>query len=310
MGTPDFAVETLKVLHENGYPIVGVVTSTDKWGGRNKKIRLESAVKKYASKQGLYLLQPKNLKDPLFVSQLKALNADLQIVVAFRMLPKVVWSMPRYGTVNLHASLLPKYRGAAPINWAIIKGEKTTGITTFFIREEIDTGDILFQEEIPISDEDNAGSLHDKLMVAGAKLIQKTAEAIANGKANPLPQKDSEASPAPKIYRETCSIDFKQSSQVIYDFIRGLSPYPGAWTSFLGREMKIYAAIPEKIPHSYQTGIFITDLKKHLKITTIDGWMSVQSLQIQGKKKMEIGEFLNGLRLSTNDFKSGEIITE
>lgn len=310
MGTPDFAVETLKVLHENGYPIVGVITSTDKWGGRNKKTRLESAVKKYAMEQDLPLLQPPNLKDPEFIGKLQALKPDLQIVVAFRMLPKIVWSLPRLGTVNLHASLLPKYRGAAPINWAIINGEKTTGVTTFFIREDIDTGDILFQEEVEITETDNAGSLHDKLMLSGAALMLKTVNAIAADQALPQPQSDAEATLAPKIFRETCVIDFNKNTREVYNFIRGLSPYPGAWTIFLGKEMKIFSASPEPAKHQYPAGTFLTDSKKYFRITTADGWVQVQSVQLQGKKKMEIGEFLNGLRLSSDDLKIEKIITE
>ena len=310
MGTPEFAVASLKILHENGYPIVGVVTATDKWGGRNKSTLLMSAVKTHALQHELPVLQPKNLKDPEFIASLESLNADLQVVVAFRMLPRVVWDMPQMGTINLHASLLPKYRGAAPINWAIINGEKETGVSTFFIQEEIDTGDLLFQEKTPILDTDTAGSLHDRLMHIGAALVLKTVDAIAENKINPIPQLDQEASLAPKIFHDTCAINFNQTAERVYDFIRGLSPYPGAWTLFLGKEIKIFECYPTAQDHVQTPGTFATDGKKYLKIATQNGWIQLQTIQIQGKKRMNVEIFLNGLRLTLDQIKSEKILYE
>lgn len=310
MGTPDFAVASLKILHENQYPVLAVITATDKWGGRNNKTQLQSAVKKYALEHGLPVLQPKNLKDPEFVQELKALNADLQIVVAFRMLPKIVWDMPKLGTINLHASLLPAYRGAAPINWAIIRGEKVTGVTTFFIRENIDTGDILLQEEVPIIETDTAGSLHDKLMETGAFLILKTVEGISEKNITPIPQSEAQVSLAPKIFHDTCAIDFAQNSQEVYNFIRGLSPYPGAWALFLGKEMKIFDCYKEQQSHLFEPGTFASDNKTYLKVAVRDGWLFIKSLQMQGKKKMEVAPFLNGIRFNLKDFLGEKIISE
>ncbi len=310
MGTPEFAVASLKILHENDYPIVGVVTATDKWGGRDKSTLIRSAVKTYALEHDLPVLQPKNLKDPQFIEALEALNADLQVVVAFRMLPKIVWAMPASGTINLHASLLPKYRGAAPINWAIIRGEKETGVTTFFIQEEIDTGDLLFQQKVPITPSDTAGTLHDKLMETGAQLLLQTVRAIEKNDFTPLPQSDEEASFAPKIFHETCAIDFAQNTNQVFDFIRGLSPYPGAWTTFLQKEMKVFEASPSPGIHDLQPGTFVTDGKKYLKVATSDGWMSLTTIQMPGKKKMSIGIFLNGLRLTLDQIANEKILYE
>ena len=310
MGTPEFAVASLKILHENDYPIVGVVTATDKWGGRNKSTLICSAVKSYALEHHLPVLQPKNLKDPQFIEALEALQADLQVVVAFRMLPKAVWSMPKLGTINLHASLLPKFRGAAPINWAIIRGETETGVTTFFIQEEIDTGDLLFQDRVPISPTDTAGTLHDRLMDTGAQLLLQTVQAIEKNEFTPLPQSHEDVSFAPKIFHETCAINFGQTTQQVFDFIRGLSPYPGAWTFFLQKEMKVYEANPSPELHDQQPGTIATDGKKYLKVATLDGWINLVTIQMPGKKRMSVETFLNGLRLTLDQIKSEKILYE
>ncbi len=230
MGTPDFAVPSLDILVKSGHEVVAVVTSTDKLGGRGGKQILQSPIKKYAEANIIPVLQPPNLKSPAFIEELKSYNADLQVVVAFRMLPELVWSMPKLGTFNLHGSLLPKYRGAAPINWAVINGETETGVTTFFIKHEIDTGDLLFQEAIPIGENETAGEVHDRMMLVGADLVLKTVNAIQNDKYKLSKQDESKVCKAPKIYHETCEIDFNQPVKKVHDFIRGLSPYPGAWT--------------------------------------------------------------------------------
>jgi methionyl-tRNA formyltransferase len=297
MGTPDFAVASLKILVESGFEIAAVITMPDKQGGR--KGLLQSAVKQYALAQGLLILQPEKLKNPEFVATLRELKADLQVVVAFRMLPEIVWNMPPKGTMNLHGSLLPKYRGAAPINWAIINGEKETGVTTFLLQHEIDTGDMLFQEKIPIGENETAGDIHDKLMELGANLVLKSVKAIEKGEYTPQPQPDTEATHAPKIFTETCQINFNQSSQKVHDFIRGLSPFPGAWTTFEGKNLKISLT---KINDADQTlkpekpGEFYSDNKKFFKISTKDGYIDVLEMQIEGKKRMSVKDFLNGLR--------------
>ncbi len=296
MGTPYFAVPCLKILLENGYDVVGVITATDKMGGRGGKQLIESAVKRYAREQHLTILQPKNLKNPDFLAELAALKADLQIVVAFRMLPVAVWDMPPLGTVNLHGSILPKYRGAAPINWAIINGDKETGASTFFLKHEIDTGDLLFVDKIPILPDDTAGTVHDKLMELGAKLILKTVNAIAAGEYTPTPQDPALVSKAPKIFTETCEIDWNQSTEKVYNFIRGLSPYPAAWTSFQEKNLKIYDARPELIEHDYHPGTVLSDYKKYLKFTTKDGIIDVRELKMAGKRKMKVTDFLNGIK--------------
>ncbi len=294
MGTPDFAVPSLDILVRNGYDIVGVITATDKRGGRGNKTLIESAVKKYALEKGLKILQPKNLKAPEFVEELRSLNADLQIVVAFRMLPEIVWNMPPNGTMNLHGSLLPKYRGAAPINWAIIKGEKETGVTSFFLKHEIDTGDVLFREKLSIGENETVGEVHDRMMTLGAETILRSVQAIEKGDYELLPQDNSQVSHAPKIFRETCEINFNQNSKKIHDFIRGLSPYPAAWTTLQEKPLKIYKAEYEIKEHNLKPGEFISDNKSYIQISTMNGFIKILELQLQGKKRMKTGDFLNG----------------
>lgn len=298
MGTPDFAVPSLKILVENGYEVVGVVTATDKMGGRGKNKLLESAVKKYAVSQNIPVLQPRNLKSPDFLAELKALKANLQIVVAFRMLPESVWRLPDLGTFNLHGSLLPKYRGAAPINWAIINGDKETGVTTFFLQHAIDTGDILFQDRLPIYPDDTAGTLHDRMMELGAKTVLKTVQAIEQGTAKPYPQEDGQASEAPKIFRETCAINFQQPASKVHDFIRGLSPYPAAWTNLEGQQLKILLSSFSNEAHQLAPGTFVSDNKSYIKITCTDGFVEVHELQLQGRKRMQTRDFLNGYKFT------------
>lgn len=302
MGTPDFAVPSLQILLENGYDIVTVVTAPDKPGGR-QGIQ-QSAVKQFAVAKGLNILQPEKLKSPEFLETLRALKPDLQIVVAFRMLPELVWSMPPMGTMNLHGSLLPKYRGAAPINWAVINGEKETGVTTFLLKHEIDTGDLLFQERIPIGPDETAGELHDRMMQTGANLILKSVQALENGTAKPFPQSNEQATHAPKIFAETCRINFEQPTEKVHNFIRGLSPYPGAWTTMDGKTLKILRSsldmgawqVPET---SIQAGQFYTDNKNYLFIGAADGYLQVLELQMEGKKRMSVKDFLNGYKLAT-----------
>jgi len=301
MGTPDFAVESLKSLLENGFNIVGVITAADKRAGRGKKIQ-ESAVKKYAVDNNLHLLQPTNLKNDLFLKQLKSLNADLQVVVAFRMLPELVWAMPKYGTINLHASLLPNYRGAAPINHAIINGETKTGVTTFFIEKEIDTGMIIFQKEVNILPNESAGQLHDKLMNIGGELIVNTVNAIIDNNVKPIPQEklsSSEIKSANKIFKPYCEINWKQEAKIIYDFIRGLSPYPTAWSKLINKDnklinIKIFATEMFIEKHSNEVGQILSDNKSFIKISTSDGYLNLIDLQIQGKKRMSVKDLLNG----------------
>ena len=297
MGTPDFAVATLKLLAETNYNIVGVITAPDKPAGRGQKLN-ESAVKQYAKSQNLTILQPTNLKNEAFLNQLKSLNANLQIVVAFRMLPKAVWQMPEFGTFNLHASLLPNYRGAAPINWAIINGETKTGVSTFFIDEKIDTGDMIFQESIAINLEENAGSLHDKLMRIGSKLVLKTVASIQNNSVKTRPQIDSsEIKTAYKLDKDNCKIDWNASLETIYNLIRGLSPYPAAWCTLInGNEtldVKIYAAEKEFIAHSDSVGSIIST-KKEIKIAVSNGYIIIKELKLPGKRAMDVKSLLNG----------------
>ena len=306
MGTPDFAVEALRQLVEGGYNVVGVITMPDKPAGRGHKIQY-SPVKQYALEQNLPLLQPEKLKDEAFVQALREWKADLQIVVAFRMLPEVVWNMPRLGTFNLHASLLPQYRGAAPINWAVINGDTETGITTFFLQHEIDTGKVIQQVRVPIADTDNVEVVHDKLMVLGGKLVLETVDAILNHTVKPIAQEDmavvGELRPAPKIFKETCRIDWNSPVKKVYDFIRGLSPYPAAWSELVSPEgeavvMKIFES--EKIYEAHQlaVGTVVTDGKKYIKVAVPDGFVSVLSLQLPGKKRLKTDELLRGFRLS------------
>jgi methionyl-tRNA formyltransferase len=296
MGTPDFAVASLDALVQAGHNVVAVITATDKMGGRGGKQLLESAVKKYAVANGIPVLQPKNLKAPDFIATLASYNADLQIVVAFRMLPKVVWAMPTLGTFNLHGSLLPKYRGAAPINWAVINGDTETGVTTFFIQEEIDTGDLLFQEKMRIGAEESVGEVHDRMMILGAQTVVKTVEAIANGKIDPQQQDHQQASPAPKLTAENTRIDFDQPAKKVHDFIRGLNPYPTAWTTLEDKKWKILKTIPHPESHSLPAGTIVTDGKNDFKIATQDGFLEVLELQVPGKRRMNTKDFLNGWR--------------
>ncbi|WP_202803350.1 methionyl-tRNA formyltransferase [Pedobacter arcticus] len=299
MGTPDFAVASLKALLEAGENIVGVITAPDKPAGRGQKIN-ESAVKKFAVEHHLNVLQPEKLKNPEFLEQLKALKADLQVVVAFRMLPEVVWAMPKYGTINLHASLLPQYRGAAPINWAIINGEKESGVTTFFLKHEIDTGDVLLSEKVSITQEMTAGDLHDALMETGAGLLTKTVSAIAKNEYQEKPQatfNEKTLKHAPKIFKEDCKIDWNNSNEQVYNLIRGLSPYPSAYTTFLDKGLKIYIAEQENTKPEITAGEFVSDGKTFLKFATQNGFISVKEIQQEGKKKMLIGDFLRGIRM-------------
>ena len=305
MGTPEFAVESLKRLVEGGYNVVGVITMPDKPMGRHGSVLQQSPVKQYAVSQGLKVLQPEKLKNEEFVAELRSLNADLQIVVAFRMLPEVVWSMPRLGTFNLHASLLPQYRGAAPINWAVINGDTETGITTFFLKHEIDTGEIIDQVRVPIADTDNVEVVYERLMRLGGDLVLKTVDAILEGSVKTIPQEElaqvGELRPAPKIFKETCRIDWTIGVKRIYDFVRGLSPYPAAWTELYqeGADpimLKIFETEKLFCEHSLAPGTIVTDCKTYFKIASSDGYVNVLSLQLAGKKRMEINDFLRGYR--------------
>ena len=303
MGTPDFAVGILDILVKNEYNIVGVITAPDRPAGRGRKLN-ESAVKKYAVDNGINVLQPTNLKNDDFLETLKSLNANLQIVVAFRMLPKVVWNMPKYGTFNLHASLLPQYRGAAPINWAIINGETKTGVTTFFIDEKIDTGAIILQDETSIEKTDNAEDLHDRLMNLGAKTVLKTVERIQNDnfKTTKQPNHDN-LKLAYKIHRETCEIDWSKPIEDIYNFIRGLSPYPAAWTTLENANSKIITKIYKANiileQHNLEIGALVFN-KKEMKVAVKEGYLNLEEIQLQGKKRMHVKEVLNGLNLEEN----------
>jgi methionyl-tRNA formyltransferase len=302
MGTPDFAVASLAALIENGYKVVGVVTAPDKPAGRGQKLQ-QSAVKTYALAQQLPVLQPEKLKDESFLFELKSLKADLQIIVAFRMLPEVVWKMPVLGTFNLHGSLLPRYRGAAPLNWAIMNGDTESGVTTFLLKQEIDTGNILFWEKIAISPDLTVGELHDQLMVIGAGLVIKTVDALAEGKAIPIAQEKLVTEPerlhAPKIFKEDCRIDWSLDVQKNHNKIRGLSPYPTAWTELSAPlketiSLKIFRTSMELCAHSLVPGTILSDQKKWAKIACTDGYLSVIDLQLAGKKRMGIEEFLRG----------------
>ncbi|RFS19862.1 methionyl-tRNA formyltransferase [Chitinophaga silvatica] len=300
MGTPDFAVASLDILVQNGFNIVGVITAPDKPAGRGLQLQ-ESAVKRYAVSKGLTVLQPEKLKNPEFLETLSALKADLQVVVAFRMLPEVVWNMPPEGTINVHASLLPNYRGAAPINWAVINGEKESGVTTFKLQHEIDTGDVLFSQTVKISDNETAGELHDALMQTGAELLLKTVNAIAAGNAKGTPQADIPAADikhAPKIFKETCQINWQQPLDTVYNLIRGLSPYPTAFTTFQGKSMKIFSGHKEQVTPTVAPGEFLTDEKTYIKIAASDGYLFLDEIQLEGKKKMDIVSFLRGYRFT------------
>lgn len=305
MGTPDFAVASLTALIESEYQVVGVITSPDKPAGRGK-LMAESAVKKYALEKGLKVLQPEKLKKQDFLKELEALHPDLQVVVAFRMLPEVVWAMPRLGTFNLHASLLPQYRGAAPINWAVINGETKTGITTFLLDHEIDTGKILFKEEIKIGENDTVGDVHDKLMELGSDLVLKTVDAIAEGKIEPIPQEKlitgEEIKHAPKIYKEDCQIDWTKDVETVRNLIRGLSPYPSAWSNLVNKKTgeevftKVFYAQKIFSEKSGTPGSVETDGKKYLNVACQNGWLQIVDLQISGKRRMKTEEFLRGFQ--------------
>ncbi len=300
MGTPQFAVASLDALLKAGCEIVAVVTAPDKPAGRGQKIN-ESAVKQYAVENGLKVLQPEKLKSPEFLEELKTLKADLQVVVAFRMLPEVVWNMPPKGTINLHASLLPQYRGAAPINWAIINGEMESGVTTFFLKQEIDTGDILFTEKVTLTGEETAGDLHDRLMNKGAGLLVKTVKGVESGKYNEHPQsallEGVELKHAPKIFKEDCLINWNQPVEAVYNKIRGLSPVPTAYTHLNDKILKIYRADFELAEPGISPGGFITDHKANLKFVAQGGYISLKEVQLEGKKAMGIEEFLRGVKL-------------
>ena len=317
MGTPEFAVASLDALVKAGYNIVGVVTAPDKPAGRGMKMA-ESAVKKYAVERNLKILQPEKLKNPEFLEELKSLHADLQIVVAFRMLPEVVWNMPRIGSVNLHGSLLPQYRGAAPINWAVINGEKETGVTTFKLKHEIDTGDILLQESFPIGENETAGEVHDKMKEIGAQVLVRTVKGLADGSLKEKPQlamvkserskenyevQDTDSpltthhsllKHAPKIFTETCKIDFTKTTEEVHNLIRGLSPFPGAFTELNGKMLKIYRSEKEITPVTITRGFHETDGKTFLKFACADGYIHVKELQLEGKKKMNVEDFIRG----------------
>jgi methionyl-tRNA formyltransferase len=303
MGTPEFAVGILDTILKNNFDVIGVITAADKPAGRGQKINY-SAVKEYALANKLHLLQPTNLKDGNFIEELKSLNANLQVVVAFRMLPKVVWEMPQYGTFNLHASLLPNYRGAAPINWAIINGETKTGVTTFFIDDKIDTGAMILSNVIEISENENAGHLHDRLMQLGSKTVVETLALIEKGNVVITIQKENqEIKTAYKLDKDNCKIDWTKSGSEIHNLIRGLSPYPTAWCIFKDDSqewnVKIYEALFDKAEHSESIGKIVSN-KKELKVAVLGGFLSILSLQFPGKKKMTTHELLNGMTFSEN----------
>ena len=300
MGTPQFAVASLDALIKAGSDIVAVVTAPDKPAGRGQKVS-ESAVKQYAVANGLKVLQPEKLKNEDFIAELKALKADLQVVVAFRMLPEAVWNMPAKGTINLHASLLPQYRGAAPINWALINGEKESGVTTFFLKHDIDTGNILFTEKITLTGHEDAGELHDRLMNKGAGLLVKTVKAVESGRYNEHPQSQlaegTELKHAPKIFKDDCRIDWIQPALSIYNKIRGLSPVPTAYTELNGKSLKVYASEYQLSEPAIQPGGFLTDNKTYLKFAAKDGFVLLKDIQLEGKKRMGIEDFLRGVKL-------------
>ncbi len=306
MGTPDFAVASLKALLESGHNVVAVITAPDKPAGRGKKIS-QPAVKKYALEQGLKVLQPPRLKNPGFLEELKALNADLQIVVAFRMLPVQVWDMPPMGTINLHASLLPQYRGAAPIHHAIINGERETGLTTFLLQKEIDTGNILLQKKLKIGPEETVGELHDRMMMAGGDLLIKTIEKLLKNEIRPMDQQQLVAQgtilkPAPKIFKEDARIDWNNDLDTVHNFIRGLSPFPGAFSELHSPKgekipVKVFKASREKYAEQLHPGTILTDGKTYLKVAVVDGLIQVHQLQLAGKKRLQTAELLRGFVL-------------
>jgi methionyl-tRNA formyltransferase len=300
MGTPDFAVAILDRILADGHEVVGVITAPDKPAGRGRKMN-ESAVKKYAVSKELHVLQPTNLKSPDFIAKLESLQANLHVVVAFRMLPKVVWSMPEFGTFNLHASLLPDYRGAAPIHWAIINGEEKTGVTTFFIDEKIDTGEMILKEELSIGEDETVGELHDRLMYLGAETVSKTIRQIQQGTVSTIKQPESETKSAPKLHPENCKVDWNASIDNIYNHIRGLNPFPAAWTELKNGEeiisAKLYAVRKEKTNHDFDNGNVITS-KKEIKIAVDEGFIYLDELKLSGKRKMDAKSLLNGFSFS------------
>ena len=296
LGTPDFAVATLKALVENKYNVVAVVSAPDKPAGRGMQLKA-SAVKEYAVSQQIPVLQPEKLRSKAFLAELAGYKADLQVVVAFRMLPEVVWNMPSMGTVNVHASLLPQYRGAAPINWAIINGEKETGVTTFKLVHEIDTGNILLQQKVAILPEDNIGTLYEKLMQEGAALLLKTVEGLISNTITEQPQPSSGTlKHAPKIFREDCQINWEQGAEAIHNLIRGMSPYPAAFTALEGKQLKIFQSGFELAAHGKTPGSYETDGKTFLRFAAKDGWLDCKEIQFEGKKRMDIVSFLRGFR--------------
>jgi methionyl-tRNA formyltransferase len=299
MGTPEFAVASLDALVKEGFNVVGVITAPDKPAGRGLQLQ-QSAVKKYAIEKGLPVLQPQKLKDPQFLEQLQSLKADIQIVVAFRMLPEVVWNMPPLGTINVHGSLLPQYRGAAPINWVIINGETETGVTTFKLQHEIDTGAILLQDKMSIGAQETAGELHDRMKEVGAQLLVRTLRAMNNGtlKATPQPEATADLKHAPKIGTETCHVDWTRSVDAVYNFIRGLSPYPAAFTELEGKKLKLFTAEKELRQPADLPGTFTTDKKTFLKFACADGYIAVTELQLEGKKRLPVQDFLRGYRFA------------
>ncbi|MBD1398723.1 methionyl-tRNA formyltransferase [Pontibacter sp. JH31] len=301
MGTPDFAVPTLQALVEHNYPVVAVITAPDKPAGRGQKIQ-QSPVKEYAVSQGIPVLQPTNLKSEAFLEELRSYQANLQIIVAFRMLPEVVWAMPELGSFNIHGSLLPQYRGAAPINWAIINGEKETGVTSFFLKHEIDTGDLIFQDRMPILEEDDFGSMYEKLKYQGAALAVRTVQAIERGEIQPQPQQTTaETKHAPKIFKETCEIHWNQPARQVRDFIRGLSPYPAAWTRFDGKTFKIFKTeVLENTTYTLAPGQIKTDNKTFLHVQTAAGALSILDLQMEGKKRMPVQDLLRGYKFEVS----------
>ena len=302
MGTPEFAVASLDALVKAGMNVVAVVTAPDKPSGRGQQLS-ESAVKKYAVKNSIKVLQPEKLKNEGFIAELKGLQADLQLVVAFRMLPEVVWDMPPKGTINLHASLLPQYRGAAPINWAVINGEKETGVTTFFLKQEIDTGDVILTDKTSILETDTAGNVHDKLMEIGAALLLKTVELVSENQYKEVPQQEligqnqnTRLKPAPKIFKNDCLINWQQPTAQVYDFIRGMSPYPTAFTFLNDKVFKVFRAEKELIDPETEAGKYVTDQKTYLKFACNDGFISIKEAQLEGKKRMNIEDFLRGVK--------------
>lgn len=298
-GTPDFAVASLQKIMEAGFEVAAVVTAPDKQAGRGLKLQ-QSAVKQFAIEHNLPVLQPEKLKNLDFIEELRAYNADLFVIIAFRMLPEAVWNMPPLGSINLHGSLLPQYRGAAPINWAVINGEKETGVTTFFLKHQIDTGSIILRDKIEITETDTAGTVHDKLMVVGAELMVRTLTAIESN-SYVLEEQDLsvETKHAPKIFKDDCLIDFSKTTEAVYNFIRGLSPYPTAWTKLGAQTLKVFWADKETGESTATSGTFLSDNKKYIKVACADGWLSLKDIQLEGKKRMGVEEFLRGFDIST-----------